>query len=82
MHDPDPGDTVVDIDFCLMIREPGQDVRVEHDKHVEGLFDRATWRNLMLEAGLQPVSVDVPDPHAGEHEVFVARHRAAHLSLA
>ncbi|MEM8588868.1 MAG: class I SAM-dependent methyltransferase [Pseudomonadota bacterium] len=82
VHDPDPGDTVVDVDFCLMIREPGRDVRVEHDKHVEGLFDRATWRSLMIEAGLQPVPVDVPDPHAGEHEVFVARHRAARPPLA
>lgn len=76
-HDPDAGDTVVDVDFCLMIREPGRDVRVEHDKHIEGLFDRATWRSLIEQAGLMLVDVDVPDPHADEHEVFVARHRGA-----
>ena len=77
VHDPDPADTVVDVDFCLMIREPGRDVRVEHDKHIEGLFDRATWRGLIEQAGLMLVDVDVPDPHADEHEVFVARHRGA-----
>lgn len=73
VHDPDPTDTIVLVEFALMIREPGKPVRVEHDTHIEGLFDLATWRRLIAEAGLEPVDVDIPDPYAGQHTVFVAR---------
>ncbi len=72
-HDPDPSDTEITVDFVLMLREPGQPVRIEHDSHTVGLFPIATWRRLMAEAGLKPVEVDVTDPYAGEHHVFVAR---------
>ncbi|MEM7442409.1 MAG: class I SAM-dependent methyltransferase [Pseudomonadota bacterium] len=72
-HDPDPSDNVLDVDFALMIREAGQPVRVEHESHQEGLFDRATWHRLMASAGLERVQVDVFDPYADQHEVFVAR---------
>ncbi|MGI9383734.1 MAG: class I SAM-dependent methyltransferase [Methyloligellaceae bacterium] len=74
-YDPDEADTLIVIEFALMIREPGQPVRVEHDTHAAGLFDRATWRRLMETAGLETLDVDAQDPHAGEHEVFVARRR-------
>ncbi len=73
VHDPNPTDTTVLVEFALMIREPGKPVRVEHDTHFEGLFDLATWRRLMADAGLDSVDVDVPDPHEGQHTVFVAR---------
>lgn len=72
-HDPDPSDMTVTVDFALMIYEPGRAVRIEHDSHIEGLFDRATWRRLIAQAGLEPVAIDVDDPYADEHAVFVAR---------
>ncbi len=72
-HDPDPSDTEITVDFVLMLREPGRPVRVEHDAHTVGLFPIGTWLRLISEAGLEPVEVDVPDPYAGEHHVFVAR---------
>jgi hypothetical protein len=56
-----------------MIQQPGRNVRVEHDTHHEGLFDRATWHDLIKRAGLEPISVDVPDPYADDHEVFVSQ---------
>jgi ubiquinone/menaquinone biosynthesis C-methylase UbiE len=71
--DPDPSDTTITVEFALMLREPGKAVRVEHDSHIAGLFDRATWLRLMAEAGLAPLSPDVHDPYAGQHEVFVGR---------
>ena len=71
--DPDPADTTIAIEFALMIREADMSVRVEHDSHVSGLFDRATWLRLMAEAGLAPLSPDVHDPYAGQRALFVAR---------
>lgn len=73
VHDPDPSDTVVTVEFALMIREPGKAVRLEHDTHIEGLFDRATWRRLMAESVLECLDIDVADPYAGQHAVFVGR---------
>ena len=44
--DPDPDDTIYDVDFVLMLREPGRPLRVEHDHHVFGVFPTATWHRL------------------------------------
>lgn len=71
--DPDPSDTTIVVEFALLLREPGRAVRLEHDTHLAGLFDRATWWRLMEGADLEPVDVDVPDPHAADHAVFVGR---------
>jgi SAM-dependent methyltransferase len=71
--DPDPADTTITVEFALMLRDAGGAVRVEHDSHIAGLFDRATWLRLMAEAGLAPLAPDVHDPYAGQHEVFVGR---------
>ncbi len=75
IHDPDPADTTVDLDFALMIRDPGKPVRVEHDHQKAGLFDRGTWWALMKEAGLNVVEPSIPDPYAGQRETFVGRRR-------
>ena len=72
-HDPDPSDTEILVEYALLLREPGQPVRVEHDTHRIGLFAVATWRRLMADAGLEPIEVAVPDPNEDEHTVFVAR---------
>jgi hypothetical protein len=71
--DPDPDDSTYDVDFVIALREPGRPLRIVHDHHVCGVFPEATWRRLIGDAGLDPVNVDVPDPHFGEHAVFVAR---------
>ncbi|HWQ25003.1 MAG TPA: class I SAM-dependent methyltransferase [Gaiellaceae bacterium] len=75
-HDPDPDDTTYEADFAIMLREPGQHVRVVHDQHTLGLFPRQTWLDLLAEAGLEPVEPDVDDPPAGEHVFFVTRRPA------
>jgi len=75
-YDPDPNDMMISVEFALMIREGGSVVRVEHDRHQEGLFDRATWHRLMIGAGLEPIEIDVQDPYQDDHEVFVARRSA------
>ena len=44
--DPDPADTTYIVDYAVMLREHDGSVRVEHDRHVEGLFARTDWMRL------------------------------------
>jgi hypothetical protein len=68
-YDPDPTDTTTTTDFVFMLREGADDVRVRHDRHVEGLFPRATWLDLLRAVGFEPTIVGDP----WERELFVAR---------
>ena len=72
--DPDPSDTTYVVDYAYLLRTPDGAVRVEHDRHVEGLFARADWIRLLSEAGFEAQSV--PFEHSDleplSHEVFVA----------
>ena len=55
--DPDPGDSTYLVDYAYMLRERDGSVRVEWDRHVEGLFARADWLRLLSEAGFRPAMV-------------------------
>jgi SAM-dependent methyltransferase len=68
--DPDPADSTYTVDFVYMLREGSGPVRVVHDHHVEGVFPRAVWLELLSEAGLHDAEV-LADPWG--REVFVAR---------
>ena len=74
--DPDPSDSTYIVDYAFVLRTPDGVARVEHDRHVEGLFARATWIRLLTEAGFEEAR-SVPMEHSelepGSHEVFVAR---------
>jgi hypothetical protein len=50
--DPDPDDDTYLVDYAFLLREGDGTVRVEHDRHVEGLFSRAQWLRGLEEAGL------------------------------
>ncbi len=54
VFDPDPADTTYVVDFAILIRDKTGRVRLEHDRHVLGLFRRARWLRLLREAGFQP----------------------------
>jgi len=77
--DPVPGDSTYLVDYAFLLRTPDGAVRVEHDRHVEGLFKRADWLRLLSEAGFEPEVV--PFEHSelapGSHEVFVAKRPSA-----
>jgi SAM-dependent methyltransferase len=64
------------VDFAYLIRE-GEDVRVEQDHHVCGLFPRETWLRGLEAAGFD---VDVVEPRFEDEPsgqtVFACRHRA------
>ena len=72
--DPDPLDTTFTVDYAYLLREADGSVRVEHDRHVEGLFPRATWRRLLEETGFaaRAVPVEHSELAPGSYEVLVA----------
>jgi hypothetical protein len=51
-YDPDPDDTSYCTAFAYLFREGGEEVRMEQDHHVMGLFPEATWLRLIEGAGL------------------------------
>lgn len=67
--DPDPADTTYLVDYAFMFREKSGQVRVIHDRHVEGLFPRETWVELFRNAALDATSEI--DPFG--RDVFIAR---------
>ena len=50
--DPDPADTTYEVIYALVLREPDGTTRTLQDRHVEGLFPRATWLRILAESGL------------------------------
>jgi SAM-dependent methyltransferase len=72
-HAPEPGETTAEVDYVVVMREPGRPARVVQDPHTVGLFPESTWRKLIANAGLEIIDLAVDDPNEGEHAVFVAR---------
>jgi hypothetical protein len=58
-------DTEYHVDFAIMLRDRDGTVRVEHDRHVEGIFPRETWLNVLEGAGFE-VSCRKLDPEVHE----------------
>lgn len=74
--DPDPDGTTYLVDFAYLLRGPDGVARVEHDRHVEGLFSRADWLRLLAAAGFETRAVPFePELEASGHELFVAPKR-------
>jgi SAM-dependent methyltransferase len=74
--DPDPADSTYLVDFAYLLRDRDGSVRVEWDRHVEGLFARGDWLRWLSEAGFDQPEVhpgDLSDVEPGRYEVFVAR---------
>ena len=75
--DPDPDDATYVVDYAFLLRDADRSTRVVHDRHVEGLFSRATWLRLLAEAGFEaraiPFEHSEVDPQT--HEVFVGQRR-------
>jgi SAM-dependent methyltransferase len=61
------------VDYLIIARGSGEEVRVVHDRHVLGLFPRATWERLVLDAGLELVDTTVENPYELEQAAFAAR---------
>ncbi len=74
MWDPDPNDTTYLVDYAYLLREADGSVHVEHDRHVEGVFPRATWLRIFAEVGfdVRVVPFEHSDVEPGSHENFIA----------
>ena len=73
--DPDPSDTTYTVEYAYLLKDASGSVRVEHDRHVEGLFPRATWLRLMTEAGFEArvIPVDHSELEPGSYQAVVGR---------
>jgi SAM-dependent methyltransferase len=73
--DPDPADDTYLVDFAYLLRERDGSVRVERDRHVEGVFARGDWLRLLAEVGFEPrvVPFEYSEAEFGQLELFVCR---------
>lgn len=71
-HDPDPGGSTYRVDYAYLLCEADGTVRALHDRHVNGLFARAEWLDLLASAGFEASAVR--DPWG--RDVFAARRPA------
>jgi SAM-dependent methyltransferase len=67
--DPDPDDTTYQVDYAMLLRETDGSVEVRQDRHVEGLFSRQAWLDLLADVGFEALAV--VDPEA--RTLFVGR---------
>ena len=55
--DPNPTDTQYVVEYVIMLRDADGTIRVERDRHIEGIFPRATWLRLFRDVGFKPKPV-------------------------
>ena len=75
-HDVDPGGTTYVTEYAILFRGPGAETSVVHDRHVLGLFPRATWERLIGDVGLELADTTVENPYELEQAAFAARRPA------
>lgn len=71
--DPDPTDTTYTVDYAYMLREGNGATRVEHDRHLEGLFARTEWLQILADVGFRAhaVPLEHSEVEPGTCEVFL-----------
>ena len=71
--DPDPADTTFVTEYAFLLRD-GRGVRAVHDRHVEGLFPKALWLEVLSGAGYRVETFARPlDDEGCYDEVFLCR---------
>lgn len=58
-YDPDPRDTTYESTFIYLIRHRNE-LTIETDRHVAGIFPKETWLNLLRETGFSVEVLDIP----------------------
>jgi SAM-dependent methyltransferase len=75
--DPDPTDTWTQTEYAFLLREGDGPVRVVHETHRLGLFDRTVWLRLLADAGFAARAVpEQTQEDRRPRELFVG-HRPA-----
>jgi hypothetical protein len=75
--DPDPSDTWVQTEYAFLLRSADGSVRVVHETHRTGLFDRDTWLRLISEAGFVADSVPEETTEDRPAREFFVGHKPA-----
>jgi SAM-dependent methyltransferase len=70
--DPDPADDSFVTEFVLTMRDGG-DVKVAHDRHVQGVFSRATWARVLSDAGFEVTLFPRPIGEDAYDQAYLAR---------
>jgi trans-aconitate methyltransferase len=70
--DPDPSDSTVVVDYALLLRDESG-VKATHDRHVEGLFTRATWLRILASCGYAVETIGRPVGDGAFDEIFLCR---------
>ena len=65
--------TTYEVDYLIVTSEPGEELRVVHDRHTLGVFPEATWKRAIEDAGLELVDTSVKNPYELEQAAFVGR---------
>ena len=70
--DPDAADDTYTVDYVLVMRDRAGAVRIEHDRHLEGLFPRELWVRSLAAVGFRPTALLFEHPDVDRPlDVFV-----------
>jgi SAM-dependent methyltransferase len=70
--DPEPTDDTFMVEYAFVLRD-GLDVKTVHDRHLEGLFARETWRQVLASAGYRVETLERPIGAGKVDEIFLCR---------
>lgn len=71
--DPDPTDTIYQVDYAYLFHASGQPVASAYDQHIEGLFSKADWLRLFEVAGFRATAQpDLVEGGPEGYTMFVA----------
>lgn len=70
--DRDPTDDTFAVEYALLLRD-GDIVTSAHDRHVEGLFARATWLRILESTGYHVEMIQRPLDDGAVDEIFLCR---------
>jgi SAM-dependent methyltransferase len=70
--DPDPADDTYRAEYAFLLRD-GTEMKAVHDRHLEGLFPRAAWIEILSGAGYRVELADRPFDDTTTDQIFVCR---------
>ena len=70
--DPNPEDDTYVTDYAFLLRDESG-VRAVHDRHVEGLFTKASWLRILSGAGYRVETIERPIGEGEVNEVLLCR---------
>ena len=73
--DPDPTDTWVLTEYAFLLRDADGTVRLVHETHRNGLFDRSVWLRLLAEVGFEASALDEETTEDRHPRVLFVGHR-------